>query len=60
MNEPKCPICRRPAAPRFRPFCSSRCADLDLHKWLSGGYAVAGDADGETSADPSGGAEDES
>ena len=35
-----CPICGRGAILRFRPFCSSRCADIDLHRWLSGSYAV--------------------
>ena len=36
----KCPICGKPAAERFRPFCSKRCADVDLHRWFSGRYAV--------------------
>jgi len=40
MTERKCPICGRPAEPDYRPFCSRRCADLDLQKWLSGAYAV--------------------
>lgn len=35
-----CPICGKPADPRTRPFCSRRCADVDLHRWLSGVYAV--------------------
>lgn len=35
-----CPICAAPADPRYRPFCSKRCADVDLSKWLRGGYAV--------------------
>jgi uncharacterized protein len=35
-----CPICRKPAVERFRPFCSKRCADVDLNRWLSGVYAV--------------------
>jgi endogenous inhibitor of DNA gyrase (YacG/DUF329 family) len=35
-----CPICGKPAADRFRPFCSRRCADVDLNRWLSGVYAV--------------------
>jgi endogenous inhibitor of DNA gyrase (YacG/DUF329 family) len=39
----RCPSCRRPAVARFRPFCSKRCADLDLHRWLSGSYAVPTD-----------------
>ncbi len=35
-----CPICQKDTDPRFRPFCSKRCADVDLGKWLSGDYAV--------------------
>jgi hypothetical protein len=35
-----CAICGRPATIRFRPFCSSRCADVDLGRWLGGRYAV--------------------
>jgi len=38
--EPKCPICGRLAAPERRPFCSPRCADVDLNRWLSGSYAI--------------------
>lgn len=37
-----CPICGRPAIQRFRPFCSARCADVDLNRWLSGAYAIPG------------------
>ena len=36
----KCPICRQPADPAFKPFCSKRCADVDLGKWLGGSYAI--------------------
>jgi len=35
-----CSICGKPAEQRFRPFCSRRCADVDLNRWLSGAYAV--------------------
>ncbi|MFQ1700168.1 DNA gyrase inhibitor YacG [Loktanella agnita] len=35
-----CPICNRPAEPKFKPFCSKRCADIDLGKWLTGSYAI--------------------
>ncbi len=35
-----CPICARPTDRAYRPFCSRRCADIDLGRWLSGGYAV--------------------
>jgi len=36
----KCPICGKPTVAAFRPFCSRRCADVDLNRWLSGVYAV--------------------
>ena len=36
-----CPICGKPRSPRYRPFCSKRCADVDLHRWLGGGYVIA-------------------
>lgn len=35
-----CPICSRPTEATYRPFCSKRCADVDLAKWLTGGYAI--------------------
>lgn len=35
-----CPICGEKTARAYRPFCSRRCADLDLAKWLNGAYAV--------------------
>lgn len=38
-----CPICERPVIAAYRPFCSRRCADLDLAKWLNGSYAVPSD-----------------
>lgn len=44
-----CPICRKPMEPRFRPFCSSRCANLDLGRWLKESYVLPGD---ETVPDP--------
>jgi endogenous inhibitor of DNA gyrase (YacG/DUF329 family) len=42
-----CPICGKPAVARFRAFCSQRCADVDLNRWLSGVYAVPGKEDEE-------------
>ena len=39
-SRPKCPICGKPAAEKFKPFCCKRCADVDLHRWLAGVYAV--------------------
>lgn len=41
--EPKCPICGKPSLPLYRPFCSKRCADVDLNRWLSGVYTVPTD-----------------
>lgn len=35
-----CPICARDADAKYKPFCSRRCADVDLGKWLTGAYAV--------------------
>jgi uncharacterized protein len=35
-----CPICQRPSEPRFRPFCSARCAEVDLGRWFSEGYRI--------------------
>jgi endogenous inhibitor of DNA gyrase (YacG/DUF329 family) len=35
-----CPICDKPTDKEYRPFCSRRCADVDLGKWLTGAYSV--------------------
>lgn len=40
---PKCPLCGRSRSPEHKPFCSARCADIDLHRWLSGRYRVPTD-----------------
>ena len=40
MSAPKCPICGKPVEAEYRPFCSRRCADVDLQRWLTGRYAV--------------------
>lgn len=39
-----CPICKKEADPKYRPFCSKRCADIDLGKWLKGSYVIPGEA----------------
>jgi len=39
-----CPICGALAVKAYRPFCSRRCADVDLHRWLAGSYAIPGAA----------------
>jgi endogenous inhibitor of DNA gyrase (YacG/DUF329 family) len=38
----RCPICRRPADPTCRPFCSKRCAEVDLGRWFTNHYVVPG------------------
>jgi endogenous inhibitor of DNA gyrase (YacG/DUF329 family) len=35
-----CPICGKPTDPNVRPFCSKRCADVDLQRWFAGSYAI--------------------
>jgi len=35
-----CPICGHQSAQSFHPFCSARCADVDLNRWLTGAYAI--------------------
>ncbi len=35
-----CPVCKRPTEKSYRPFCSKRCADVDLGRWFNGSYAV--------------------
>jgi uncharacterized protein len=37
-----CPQCGKPTVLAYRPFCSKRCADIDLSRWLNGVYAVPG------------------
>ncbi|CAO3377539.1 DNA gyrase inhibitor YacG [Azospirillum argentinense] len=39
-NEKACPICGRPAVEETKPFCSKRCADVDLSRWLGGVYRI--------------------
>jgi endogenous inhibitor of DNA gyrase (YacG/DUF329 family) len=50
-----CPTCNKPGDPEFRPFCSKRCSDVDLNRWLTGAYVLPGteedepdDGDGES------------
>ena len=37
-----CPVCGKAATQEFKPFCSKRCADIDLNRWLKGGYVIPG------------------
>ena len=52
-----CPICRKPAAPAYSPFCCKRCADVDLQRWLSGGYVIPGE--GADEAEEGGGSSED-
>lgn len=36
----KCPICGKPSQKQYAPFCSKRCADIDLNRWLTGSYVI--------------------
>lgn len=38
-----CPVCQKATDAKYRPFCSRRCADVDLGRWLNGSYRVAAD-----------------
>jgi endogenous inhibitor of DNA gyrase (YacG/DUF329 family) len=39
-KEKPCPICGKPATEASKPFCSERCRDVDLNRWLSGSYVI--------------------
>lgn len=39
----RCPVCARPSRKAYRPFCSARCADIDLGRWLEGRYRIPTD-----------------
>jgi endogenous inhibitor of DNA gyrase (YacG/DUF329 family) len=54
----KCPICSRPTEHTYRPFCSRRCADVDLSRWLRGTYAIPDEAEDEDGERPEPPAED--
>jgi len=45
-----CPICGKPATEASRPFCSERCRDVDLNRWLSNSYAIPGREDDDEDA----------
>jgi endogenous inhibitor of DNA gyrase (YacG/DUF329 family) len=39
-----CPVCKKPSSQQHHPFCSPRCQDIDLNRWLSGSYVIPGEA----------------
>lgn len=43
----KCPTCNKPSTLKYRPFCSKRCADLDLGQWLNEGYRIASEEEAD-------------
>ena len=45
-----CPVCGKPLEARFKPFCSRRCADIDLGRWFKGDYAIPGAPENPPSA----------
>jgi len=48
----KCAICNKPASQKFHPFCSARCANIDLNRWLSGAYVIPSSEDEEEDEEP--------
>jgi hypothetical protein len=48
----KCPICGRATDQQYRPFCSRRCTDVDLSRWLRGAYAIPDEAEDEDGERP--------
>ena len=46
-----CPICGKPATEASRPFCSERCRDVDLNRWLSNSYAIPAANDDDEDAE---------
>jgi uncharacterized protein len=58
-SAPLCPLCGKRVDAAFKPFCSKRCADVDLNRWLKGVYAVPvkedADEDGERPPENEGG-----
>jgi len=46
-----CPICKKPGVKTYEPFCSKRCADVDLHRWFSGGYSIPATEEDDSSGE---------
>lgn len=49
-----CPICGKASVQKFHPFCSARCAQVDLNRWLGGTYAIPAEEDEAPRSDPAG------
>ena len=50
MPRASCPVCKALRSPRYRPFCSKRCADIDLGRWFNGAYAIPAEEDAHEEA----------
>ena len=51
LKDGKCPICGKSRAQNYRPFCSKRCADLDLGQWFNEEYYIPAEEDAELDDD---------
>ena len=49
---PKCALCSKPAEEKYKPFCSKRCADIDLGRWLKESYRVPSDETADDQDEP--------
>jgi len=47
----RCPLCNRPTVHQYRPFCSKRCADVDLGRWMIGTYRIEADENPDSGSD---------
>jgi endogenous inhibitor of DNA gyrase (YacG/DUF329 family) len=53
VKKPDCPVCGKPQDAGFRPFCSKRCADIDLGRWFNERYVVPGPPEAESISEES-------
>jgi endogenous inhibitor of DNA gyrase (YacG/DUF329 family) len=51
-KKPKCPVCGKPQTQEQKPFCSKRCADIDLGRWLTESYALPARSEAEEDGEP--------
>jgi endogenous inhibitor of DNA gyrase (YacG/DUF329 family) len=47
-----CPVCGKPVVAAYRPFCSRRCADVDLGRWLNESYRIPAESEDEAGDGP--------
>lgn len=52
VAETRCPICGKPTLPEKRPFCSDRCAEVDLGRWFGERYRIAAEPAPEPEDEP--------